>query len=131
MKKRLTVVVLALCMECTVGVKIRTDGGYDVIVDFQGTGGYGGGKNYRDAMSNLTNDIVEAQHKGYRAMAYKLIDERFSVRLGNGLTLEDLIVKAATDGSAHFTILGHSMQGALFAWVMGYSSMRRRAVIIL
>ena len=100
-------------MECTVGVKIRTDGGYDVIVDFQGTGGYGGGSNYRDAMSNLTNDIVEAQHKGYRAMAYKLIDERFSVRLGNGLTLEDLIVKAATDGSAHFTILGHSMGGAI------------------
>jgi pimeloyl-ACP methyl ester carboxylesterase len=49
-------------------------------------------------------------------MAYKLINERFNVRTyfnGIHLTLEDLIVKAATDGSAHFTVMGHSMGGAI------------------
>lgn len=103
-------------MECAIGVKVTTDGGYDVIVDFQGTGGYGGGSSYRDAMSNLSSGITEAQHEGYRAMAYKLINERFNVRTyfnGIHLTLEDLIVKAATDGSAHFTVMGHSMGGAI------------------
>jgi len=102
-------------MECAIGTKWNAiTGAYDVLLAFQGTGGYGGGSGLQDALANTNNKLVESQHAGYRDMAYKLINERDRVKTtdGKSVTLEDLIVRAA-EGNAHFTVLGHSMGGAI------------------
>ena len=109
-------------MQCVIGVKQNAATGmYDVIVAFQGTGGYPSTKynkvdNLIDVGSNLVSILVDNQHTGYHDMAYKLINERFKVVCSvnnKTLNLEDLVVKAATDGTVRFTILGHSMGGAI------------------
>ena len=120
-------------MQCAVGVKKTADGKYDVIITFQGTGGYHDecdDNDARDAMSNVTGSSISVlvnsyrMHEGYYKMAKKLADNEANVG-GNvsvvgqdnqtvlvSVTLEKLISEAKK-GNAHFTILGHSMGGAI------------------
>ena len=121
-------------MECAIGVKAdKTSGVYDVTIVFQGTAGYDGGNpldSLEDVFSNLNNSIEDDQHAGYRAMAYKLINERFNVSAnvgGKKVTLESLIRGASSDGSALFTLVGHSMGGAI-AQCFGLYLARERGI---
>ena len=122
-------------MQCSIGVK-KENGIYDVIVSFQGTDGYSDETwfdNWRDYGSNLVDDVHEERvtidghslvvlcHKGYYEMAHKLVEnnriENFKKCTiteldGKQITLNDLIAKARK-GEANFTLLGHSMGGAI------------------
>ena len=122
-------------MQCSIGVK-KVDGIYDVIIAFQGTGGYSDKTEkdaIRDAFSNLTGGITNAKvsingkttyvpcHEGYYLMAKKVFDNnpknyysrQAIARIGDDeITLYSLIEKASR-GEAQFTILGHSMGGAI------------------
>ena len=112
-------------MQCFVAYKKKTDGKYDVIIDFQGTGGYDDEDTRQDVISNLTGDIVTSVfggstysneyglHKGYYDMANKLIVNESNITdYANTENLTKLISKAK-NGEAHFTLLGHSMGGAI------------------
>lgn len=102
-------------MQCFVAYKER-GGGFDVIIAFHGTNGYGLDDQWSDILSNLTGfkyTDTEHMHKGYHQMAKKLINnEDKIVNQANTLTLQDLISKAI-EGKAKFTILGFSMGGAI------------------
>ena len=104
-------------MQCVVGVK-EISGKYDVIIAFQGTGGYGTAPfdTLWDAIINLKNDTSkDGKHLGYSKMTQKLIDREKEIKgevNGNSLALSDL-VEYAREGNAHFTLLGHSMGGAM------------------
>lgn len=126
-------------MQCAVGVKYK-EGIYDVIVTFQGTWGYAGEKtgddfwdgykgiknNVLDIIENIKGYEVVGCHAGYKTMADNLIAVESVLtaknmktgivltdkKTGIPITLKDLIKKAKT-GKAKFTILGHSMGGAI------------------
>ncbi len=126
-------------MQCAVGVKYK-EGIYDVIVTFQGTWGYAGEKtgddfwdgykgiknNVLDIIENIKGYEVVGCHAGYKTMADNLIAVESVLtaknmktgivltdkKTGIPITLKDLIKKAKT-GKAKFTILGHSMGGAV------------------
>ena len=122
-------------MQCSIGVK-KVDGIYDVIIAFQGTDGYSDVTpldSSRDLGSNLTGDIFNIKvslngkmtsvpcHRGYYEMAKKVFDNNPSYysntqaiyKDGNKeITLYSLI-NMAKCGQARFTILGHSMGGAI------------------
>ena len=126
-------------MQCAVGVKYK-EGIYDVIVTFQGTSGYAGEKtgddfwdgykgiknNVLDIIENIKGYEVVGCHAGYKTMADNLIAVESVLtaknmktgivltdkKTGIPITLKDLIKKAKT-GKAKFTILGHSMGGAI------------------
>ena len=122
-------------MQCAIGVK-KEDDIYDVIIAFQGTGGYADKTEWdvaRDGLSNLTGDVYNIKvsingkttyvpcHRGYYEMAKKVFNNnpkyqsntQAIAKFGNEeITLYSLINMAA-NGKAHFTILGHSMGGAI------------------
>ena len=115
-------------MQCAVGVKYE-GGIYDVIVAIQGThGNYGErdlsldmykyAKNYvLDLVENLKGYVSLGMHSGYKSMADYLISAEPVIsakikKTGNYITLREL-VKLAKSGKAKFTILGHSMGGAI------------------
>ena len=117
-------------MQCAVGVKYES-GIYDVIVAIQGThGNYGEStgdlsldmykytKNYvLDLAENLKGYVSLGMHSGYKSMTDYLISAEpvISAKItknGNYITLREL-VKLAKSGKAKFTILGHSMGGAI------------------
>lgn len=126
-------------MQCAVGVKYK-EGIYDVIVTFQGTSGYAGektGDDFWDWYKGIKNgvlDVVEnikgyevvGYHAGYKTMADNLVSVEAVLtaknmktgkvltdkKTGKAITLKDLIKKAKT-GEARFTVLGHSMGGAV------------------
>ena len=124
-------------MQCAVGVKKDGDV-YDVIITFQGTGGYNEVDDLRDYGSNITSGIKDKWlgtvmnhvHSGYYDMAMKLRDVDIGRRdlsnifhYGNGqgvyatvngekVQLQQLI-DMGKDHRARFTILGHSMGGAM------------------
>ena len=108
-------------MEVVLGLKEnndRYDEKYDGIISFQGTGGYGDDE-WSDLGSNLTgwgNAKEKLIHEGYYELCKKLHDKEDEVFLisenGSNLSLTYLINEAKHD-NAHFTILGHSMGGAL------------------
>ena len=108
-------------MQCAIGVKPLDDGKYDLIITFQGTGGY-----HDDCDDNETQDILanaaslgsadeHGMHVGYYEMAKKLVDNENHVQViidDQLYKLSDFISMAKT-GNAHITILGHSMGGAI------------------
>ncbi len=105
-------------LQCVIGVK-EENGQYDVIIAFQGTGGYGTAAfdTIWDAYINLVgkNHTKNGKHQGYSRMTEKLIDHEDEIKgdiNGSSITLSDLI-KFAREGNAHFTLLGHSMGGAI------------------
>ena len=120
-------------MECAIGVKQLDDGSYDVLITFQGTGGYGtdGVLDQRDNITNTLGATVvndKQMHQGYCDMAHKLYSTD-TLNGNNGIpyqniiqaevgpnktvkTLSDLIAEARIE-NAHFTLLGHSMGGAI------------------
>ena len=106
-------------MQCFVAYKKDNDN-YDVIIAFQGTDGYGLRDWWNDAMSNMTGNVLptytdlDGMHAGYHQMAMKLEENKDKIISGNytGLTFSDLI-SAAKNKKAQFTILGHSMGGAI------------------
>ena len=118
-------------MQCVIGVKESSSGYFEVIIAFQGTGGYGTawGDKERDLASNLTGNTYSknGMHEGYKLMAEKLEkhekDVQVSLKSGN-YSLADLIDKAG-DGKAHITILGHSMGGAIAQCYAIYLNQKR------
>ena len=117
-------------MQCAVGFKY-IEGKYDVIVTFQGTSGYYGEKswdngwniykeiknNVLDVLENIQGYSVVGCHGGYKSMADNLIAVEAVVtakdeKTGKQITLKELINKAKK-GEAKFTVLGHSMGGAI------------------
>ncbi|SEG23200.1 Lipase (class 3) [Eubacterium ruminantium] len=112
-------------MQCAAGVKYE-DGMYDVIIAFQGTGGFSGDMTglvnlVLDGLSNITSSpsyyCSVKTHSGYKGMSDNLAYVETVVRSqekvnGRYVTLRDLI-KEAAKGKARFTILGHSMGGAI------------------
>ena len=122
-------------MQCAIGVKKGGDF-YDVIITFQGTDGYSDKTmfdNWRDYGSNLVSDVFSYKmnvdnrvinvlcHKGYYEMAQKLVEnnkkEQYAKNTitkigGKEISLNDLI-SLAKKGKAKFTLLGHSMGGAI------------------
>ena len=102
-------------MQCFVAYKI-INGKYDVIIAFQGTNGYGFGDQWSDIGSNVTGGTYtddSEMHQGYHEMAEKLHKKETSIYDETETkTLYSLILDAI-DGKAHFTILGHSMGGAI------------------
>ena len=117
-------------MQCAVGFKY-IEGKYDVIVAFQGTSGYYGEKswdngwniykeiknNALDILENIQGYSVVGCHGGYKNMADNLIAVEAVVsakdeKTGKQITLKELINKAKK-GEAKFTVLGHSMGGAI------------------
>lgn len=122
-------------MECAIGVKKLDNGKYDVLITFQGTGGYGthGFIDQRDSITNTlgatyVND--KKMHQGYCDMAHKLYGMCTDVEhgaygkyYGNIITANvdhqgdyktlNQLIDEAKNGNAHFTILGHSMGGAI------------------
>ena len=102
-------------MECAIGAKKSDSGYYDIIIAFQGTGGYPYTDDIFDLYYNIKHDIVDGQHVGYRDMAYKLINNQSYIGAsvgGTQITLKQLLAEAKR-GNAHFTLLGHSMGGAI------------------
>ena len=102
-------------MQCFVAYK-KTNGKYEVIIDFQGTSGYGQDDDWQDMWSNLTGSTytdISGMHEGYHKMADKLYEKESSIIDDkNRINLYSLIEKAA-DNKAHITLLGHSMGGAI------------------
>ena len=105
-------------LQCFVAYK-KTNDNYDVIIAFQGTGGYGGFwgpiaiDSWRDYGSNMTGGTYtddDGFHKGYHEMANKLRDKETTIcdPEDHSINLAYLIAE-----NAHFTILGHSMGGAI------------------
>ena len=115
-----------LNMTFGVGVKKKYKGPawyYDVIITCQGTAGYPGTgmNNFLDAITNITNEIDGNFHKGYKLGAKTLTDRQYAIYGdidGKRISLANLIGEARR-GNAHFTILGHSMGGAI-AQCLGY-----------
>ncbi len=110
-------------MQCAVGVKKLYDGTYDIIVTFQGTGGFYDeckDNDARDGLSNTTGYVLstfsnpQGMHEGYYQMAKKLADHESDVviELDKEYTLK-YFAEEASEGRANFTILGHSMGGAI------------------
>lgn len=122
-------------MQCAIGVK-KVDGIYDVIIAFQGTCGYWdmtSSNDFDDVTYNLDNgrhkryffeknnriDVI--CHGGYHNMALKLVENNYErnkerntiAYIGKDeITLNELI-DMAREGQAKFTLLGHSMGGAI------------------
>ena len=105
-------------LQCFVAYK-KTNDNYDVIIAFQGTGGYGeflgpfGKDSWDDYGSNMTGGTYtddDGFHKGYHEMANKLRDKENTIcdPEDHSINLAYLIAE-----NAHFTILGHSMGGAI------------------
>ena len=108
-------------MQCFVAYKKNGDV-YDVIIAFQGTSGYGLADQWNDMWSNLTGEGKTddaGMHKGYHLMADKLIKMEGSIKDSKddnkAISLEELICMAKKENGekANFTILGHSMGGAI------------------
>ena len=96
-------------MQCTIGVKQIDNGKYDVIVCFRGT------DSNMDIIANLNDKITDGQHNGYYDFSRILVGIRSSVTAivgGKLLTLENLITSAIGKNTS-FTILGHSLGGAV------------------
>ena len=91
---------------------------YDVIITCQGTAGYPTEDDlnaFIDAITNISNGIDGYFHVGYKQGAQCLTDQQYQIYGdvdGNRLSLARLISEARK-GNAHFTILGHSMGGAI------------------
>ena len=122
-------------MQCAIGVK-KVEGIYDVIVVFQGTSGYWdmtSSNDIDDVDYNLWYDLhyglvvnkdqrkIVTIHKGYLEMCLKLVrnnvdpdSDNYTIAYFDDdmITLNELISLAAK-GEANFTILGHSMGGAI------------------
>ena len=122
-------------MQCAIGVK-KTDGIYDVIIAFQGTCGYWdktSSNDSDDAMYNLMNGrrqrYISYQgkqmclfcHPGYHSMSIKLVDnnkienwdKHTMAYIGNDEISLNELIELARKGRAKFTLLGHSMGGAI------------------
>ena len=121
-------------MQCAIGVKPVYDDDtidYDVIVTFQGTGGYWDKTDSNDILdydSNITgfdnkrcNANPAGMHEGYYQMSQLLAKNANNITADivwedfsgtERVTLSNLISKAV-EGKAHFTLLGHSMGGAI------------------
>lgn len=102
-------------MQCFIAYK-ETNGSYDVIIAFQGTDGYD--DKVADGQSNIHGGGEagsDGMHQGYSAMAKKLIDNEGSVYgPSKSVNLKRLIESEdAKNGKIQFTILGHSMGGAI------------------
>ena len=115
-------------MQCVAGVR-EVNGKKDLLIAFQGTGGYDGGNSAdlaQDLMTNLDLDgTIQSGasyggglngskfHVGYMRMADRLWDDRGSVTTSS-YKLSDLL-KSVTAGKSDvkLTILGHSMGGAI------------------
>jgi len=100
-------------MQCFVAYKLTNDF-YDVIIAFQGTDGYD--DIVADGQSNVHDGGYigpDDMHQGYSAMADKLINNEINVyNPAKNITLKGLI-SFAQYGDVRFTILGHSMGGAI------------------
>lgn len=93
-----------------VGVKKRPSGVFDVLVCFQGT------DDLIDVFTNLTDSVYDGQHKGYRGMALNHFanDAKNIIAPVDGKNMSLKTLQGlARRGEAHFTILGHSMGGAI------------------
>ena len=99
-------------MQCFVAYK-KTSNKYDVIIAFQGTGGYG--DEILDGTVSLEGGTYTEKgvHAGYQKMAQLLIDNEDSIKNKAGTVSLSGLISAAKDGNAHFTIIGHSMGGAI------------------
>ena len=106
-------------MQCAVGVKLGNDRIYDVVVTFQGTGGdvYGN----VDLAADIAHSVVgngnetDGMHLGYTDMVNIFMELEGIIVAhidGDEITYRDLLKKAKS-GQARFTILGHSMGGAM------------------
>lgn len=108
-------------MECAVGVKV-VDGVYDVVITFQGTGGFSDSMpglidTILDAKASLGNNVINHTgiHEGYWKMTslfWEKEDDIIANLSGEEISLSKLIAKAKRS-QAHFTVLGHSMGGAM------------------
>ena len=100
-------------MQCFVAYK-ETGEHCDVIIAFQGTGGYG--DDFPDALISTegSGDPEDGKHKGYQGMATILISNETGIisEKDTDLSLSDLISEYK-DRNVRFTILGHSMGGAI------------------
>lgn len=106
-------------MQCAVGVKLRDDGVYDVLITFQGTGGenYNFAEDKWDGIQSITGVGLthDGMHQGYTYMAglfEELEDKLVATVNGVEIKYKDLIEKSK-DEKAQFMLLGHSMGGAI------------------
>lgn len=118
-------VIQDLNMQCAVGVKVDENGFYDVIVTFQGTGGFSGDTPQplgipvdlvEDVIMSLLNPGGKVDvHPGYLTMVYLFHDiEDDLVANVNGDNVRYLdLLKAIGKHRGRITILGHSMGGAM------------------
>ena len=108
-------------MQCAVGIK-KSDGIYDVVVTFQGTGGFSGDKwslidMGEDLLASLLHNPFKdvKAHEGYCIMTayfWRLENKIIAEIDGNKIKYSDLFLPKNRE-KVRFTILGHSMGGAM------------------
>ena len=123
-----------LNMTYAVGVKKSYKGPrfyYDVVIACQGTAGYPYDQDFNtwvDAFTNINNRIDGYFHNGYKQGAMALINEQYGIYGdidGKRLSLANLFSEARK-GNAHFTILGHSMGGAIAQYIAYYLATEKK-----